>query len=62
MSGSQLPIQRPRRSASADAALAAELKRVSAMTIEERVKAALTMRNRFDWLQPASGRGISAEK
>lgn len=62
MSGSQLPIRRPRRSASADAALAAELKRVSAMTIEERIKAALTMKDRFDWLQPAAGQRASAEK
>lgn len=62
MSGNQLPIRRPRRSASADAALAAEFKRVSAMTIEERVKAALTMKDRFDWLQPAEGKRTSAEK
>jgi hypothetical protein len=62
MSGSQPPTRRPRRSASADAALAAELERVSAMTIEERIKAALTMKDRFDWLQPAAGQGSSGEK
>jgi hypothetical protein len=62
MSGSTPPIRRPRRSVSADAALAAELERVSAMTIEERVKAALTMRDRFGWLQPAAGKRTSSEK
>jgi hypothetical protein len=62
MSGSQLPIRLPRRSASADAALAAELERVSAMTIEERIKAALTMRDRFDWLRPVAESRVSAEK
>jgi len=45
---------RRRRSASSDAALRAEQERVEAMTIEERVKAALSMRERFAWLQPVS--------
>ena len=43
---------RPRRSASADASLRAEIERVDRMTIEERVKAALSMRKRFSWVQP----------
>lgn len=46
----QPSIRSPRRSSCADAALRAELGRVSQMTIEERVKAALMMRQRFDWL------------
>ena len=41
---------------------AAELERVSAMTIEERIKSALTMKDRFDWLQPAAGQRASGEK
>ena len=45
---------RRRRSASADAALRAEIERVSRMTIEERVKAALSMKEKFTWLPPAS--------
>ncbi|HUF62238.1 MAG TPA: hypothetical protein VMN36_09200 [Verrucomicrobiales bacterium] len=44
---------RPRESACAAAALRAEMERVGNMTIEERVKAALTMRQRFTWLAPA---------
>ncbi len=62
MSGSKAPIHRPRRSACADSALQAELGRVAQMTIEERVKAALSMRKRFDWLQPATEKRDSAEK
>jgi hypothetical protein len=46
------PSSRHRRSASADAALRAELERIGKMTIEERVKAALSMQNRFAWLVP----------
>ena len=45
-------VNRPRRSASADAALRAEIERLSLMTIEERVTAALTMPARFNWIQP----------
>lgn len=52
MSDPQPSIRRPVRSACADAALRAELARTVRMTIEERVKAALTMQQRFDWLQP----------
>jgi hypothetical protein len=62
MSGSQPSIRRSRRSACADAALGAELERVSRMTIEERVTAALTMRDRFDWLRPEVERRVSPEK
>ena len=42
---------RPRRSACADASLRAEIERVSRMTIEERVKAALSMWQRFSWVK-----------
>jgi hypothetical protein len=41
-----------RRSASADAALRAELARVAQMTIRQRVTAALSMRERFSWISP----------
>lgn len=47
-----MEIPRRRRSACADAALRAELERIARMTIEERVKAALSMRERFAWLTP----------
>ena len=49
---SEMP--RRRRSACADAALMAELARVEQMTVEERVKAALSIRERFAWLTPVS--------
>jgi hypothetical protein len=62
MSGPQPSIRRPRRSACADAALRAELGRVARMTVEERVKAALTMRERFAWLQPETEKRVSIEK
>ena len=62
MSHPKSTIGRPRRSSCADAALRAELGRVSRMTIEERVKAALTMRDRFDWLQPEAGKQIALDK
>lgn len=45
-------VHRPRRSACADAALRAEIEYVKRMTIEERVKAALTMLDRFNRLLP----------
>ena len=47
-----LKFPRRRRSACADASLRAELERVGRMTIEERVKAALSMRERFAWIEP----------
>jgi hypothetical protein len=47
-----LPIAPCRRSASAEAALRAEMARVDAMTIEERVKAVLSLPGRFAWLPP----------
>lgn len=62
MSGSKPLIRRSRPSACADAALRAELERVSRMTIEERVIAALTMHERFDWLQPVAEMQASVEK
>jgi len=52
MEGSPRPQHRPRHSACADAALRAEIKRIRGMTIEERIKAALSMRERFAWLAP----------
>ena len=42
---------RPRRSLCADASLRAEMERVDRMTIEERIKAALTMGHRFSWIK-----------
>ena len=62
MSDSEPSIRRPRRSACAEAALRVEIEHVKRMTIEERVKAALTMRDRFDWLLPASGNRGSTGK
>lgn len=47
-------MPRRRRSACADAALRAELERIGRMTIEERVKAALSIRERFAWLPQAT--------
>ena len=44
---------RPRRSRAARAVLEAEMAQVAAMSIEERVKAALAMKQRFAWLAPA---------
>jgi hypothetical protein len=41
-----------RRSACADAALRAEIKRLAKMTVEERVKAALSLGRRFSAIQP----------
>ena len=45
---------RRRRSACAEAAFRAQQERIERMTVEERVKAALSMRERFAWLQPVS--------
>ena len=42
---------RPRRSSCAEASLRAEMERVDRMTIEERVKAALSMGHRFSWIK-----------
>jgi hypothetical protein len=50
--GSKPAIREFRRSTCADASLRAEIKRVKQMTIEERIKAALSMENRFVWLNP----------
>lgn len=46
------PMRRPRVSRVARASLQAEIERMAAMTIEERVKAALSMRSRFAWISP----------
>jgi hypothetical protein len=62
MPGSSPPIRPARRSASGNAALRAEIERVGRMTIEERVKAALTLRDRFDWIKPEAAKTVSTEK
>ena len=54
MPQSEMEIPRRRRSACADAALRAELERILRMTIEERVKAALSMQELFAWLNPTA--------
>ena len=54
MSEKESEIPPRRRSACADAALRAELERIGRMTIEERVKAALSIRERFAWLAQAT--------
>ena len=43
----------PRHSRSAAASRRAEMRRIERMTVEERIRAALTMSRRFAWLQPA---------
>jgi len=48
------PSERPQQSACANASLAAEIERTRRMTTEERIKAALSMGDRFAWLDPAS--------
>jgi hypothetical protein len=54
MSEPETEFPRRRKSASADSALRAEIERVSRMSIEERVKAALSMRKRFSWIEPVT--------
>lgn len=54
MSGPEPEFPRRRKSASADLAFRAEIERVSRMSIEERVKAALSMRKRFAWIEPVT--------
>jgi hypothetical protein len=44
-----------RRSKSATHSRLSELRRLEKMTVEERIKAALTMSRRFSWLKPTSG-------
>lgn len=46
---------RPRPSRTARAASDAEARRIASLTIEERVKAALSMRRRFAWIAPTEG-------
>ncbi|MCH7226732.1 hypothetical protein [Haloferula sp. A504] len=53
---------RPSRSASAEAALRAEIERISRMTVEERITAALTLRERFSWIHPGKALPPSTEK
>jgi hypothetical protein len=55
-SGSAVPPQphRPRRSACADASRQAELERLRAMTVAERMRAALAIKGRFQGLRPVS--------
>jgi hypothetical protein len=55
-------VHRPRRSACADAALRAEIERVSRMTVEQRITEALTMRERFAWIQPEEKPRLSRKK
>lgn len=47
-------VRRPRRSASAAKSRELELARVKALTVQERIALALTMRDRFSWLRPES--------
>ena len=56
MPQSKPELPRRRRSACADASLRAELERVGHLSIEQRIKAALSMRDRFAWLDPAPKR------
>jgi hypothetical protein len=54
MSESKNVFPKPRRSACADAALRAEISRVEKMTLEERIKAALSLGNGFSAIQTTS--------
>ena len=45
-------VRRPRRSASAAKSRELELARVRALSVQERIALALTMRERFSWLRP----------
>jgi len=54
MKQSEPPRHRPRRSGCAEASLRAETERYRRMTIEERIKVALSMRLRFSWLHQVS--------
>jgi hypothetical protein len=48
------PPARPRRSSCAAQSLNHELTRLRRMSIEDRIKAALSMDARFSWLQPTA--------
>ena len=50
-------ILEPRRSASASASLQAEILRVSKMSVEERIRAALGMKQHFSSLRPTPSEG-----
>jgi hypothetical protein len=54
MSESNSVFPKPRRSACADAALRAEISRVEKMTVEERIKAALSLGKGFSGIQTTS--------
>jgi len=54
-------VDAPRRSACPAASLAAEMERLRRMTIEERIKAALSMRDRFAWLDPTATKAGGAD-
>jgi len=45
-------LLQPRRSACAERSREAEVARIGQMTVEERIKAALRMGQRFSWLKP----------
>ena len=62
MSEDPSAFHRPRRSASAEAALRAEIQRISRMTVEERIIAALTLRDRFAWIQPEAKAPLPSDK
>ena len=47
-------VTRMRRSASAEASRRAEALRIEGMSVEERIKTALSMKQRFTWLPQAS--------
>ena len=47
MADAKSKFHRPRRSACADASFQAEMKRVRAMSLEERMKASLSMKHRL---------------
>ena len=51
---SQASLPPQRRSRSATASRRAEMRRVERMTVEERIRTALTMSRRFAWLQPTA--------
>lgn len=50
-------ILEPRRSASASSSLKAEILRVSEMSVEERIRAALGMKQHFSSLRPTPSEG-----
>jgi len=51
-----------RSSSSANASLQAEIKRVRAMSVEERILSALTLGSNFQWIQPTPINELNREK